>query len=67
MTGYPYEEGALGPSRSWDFVLSRFVDDRDPGILDFMSKCGFYGGVSDFSYQLMTLYRPAIAAGIGNV
>ena len=67
VTGYPYEEGALGPSRSWDFVLSRFVDDRDPGILDFMSKCGFYGGVSDFSYQLMTLYRPAIAAGIGNV
>ena len=55
--GYPYEEGALGPARSWDFLLSRFVDDRDPGILDFMSNCGLYGGVSDFSYQLMALYR----------
>ena len=56
-TGYPYEESALGPSRSWDFLLSRFVDDRDPDILDFMSKCGFLGAVSDFSYQLMALYR----------
>ena len=55
--GYPYEEGALGPARSWGFLLSRFVDDRDLDILDFMSKCGLHGGVSDFSYQLMALYR----------
>ena len=54
--GYPYEESALGPSRSWDFLLSEFVN-RDPDTLDFMSMCGLYGGVSDFSYQLMALYR----------
>ena len=54
--GYPYEESALGPARSWDFLMSQFVN-RDPDILDFMSMCGFLGAVSDFSYQLMALYR----------
>ncbi len=64
---YPYPEGKVGPARGWDWISMQFAE-RDEhlvlsprhlsrGISDFMMACGVEWVVSDFSYQLMALYR----------
>ena len=64
---YPYEEGKIGPGRSWSWITTELVgrDDhmtffsspRLTGINDIMMACGGEWVVSDFGCQLMTLYR----------
>ena len=68
---YPYEDGALGPARSWDFLDARFAGRsgergvevpakhyRPPGTpySDLMGYCG-PGLISDYNYQRTLLLR----------
>ena len=68
---YPYEDGALGPTRSWDFLDARFAGRpgdrgvevpakhyRPPGTpySDLMGYCG-PGLISDYNYQRTLLLR----------
>ena len=52
---YPYANAALGPAPLWDLTLNRFVG-ADDGFSDVMSYCA-PGAVSDFSYQIMVMFR----------
>ncbi len=69
---YPYPEGKVGPARGWDWISMQFAE-RDEhlvlsprglsrGIADFMMACGVEWVVSDFSYQLMALFRQSSKA-----
>ena len=53
---YPYGNNAeLGPAPIWETMLNRFVGPGD-GFHDNMSYCG-PSATSDFSYQMMVMYR----------
>ena len=64
---YPYAEGKIGPGQIWSWITTELLgrDDqmtffgspRPPGIQDIMMACSGEWVVSDFAYQLMTLYR----------
>ena len=64
---FPYEDGHVGPARSWDFLDNKFIsrdaiyESTNRRYADFMS-CGGEWYVSDFSYQLMTLQRQSSSA-----
>ena len=59
---YPYENGQVGPARSWEFLDNKFIsrdaiyESANQSYSDFMA-CDGRWSVSDFSYQMMTLER----------
>ena len=64
---FPYEDGQVGPARSWDFLDNKFVsrdaiyEPNNQPYSDIMACTGEWY-VSDFSYQLMTLQRQSSSA-----
>ena len=64
---YPYENGQVGPARSWEFLDNKFIsrdaiyEPSNQHYSDFMA-CDGRWFVSDFSYQLMTLQRQSSSA-----
>ena len=59
---HPYNDTGLGPARGWDDLEGRFAGPSgDDEFKDFMGACR-PKVVSDFSYQLMALYRQSLKA-----
>ncbi len=69
---YPYPEGKVGPARGWDWISMQLAERDEHLVLsprglslpisDFMMACNAEWVVSDFSYQLMALFRQSSQA-----
>ena len=56
-TGYPYQNGELGPVAGWDVQWRRFVSNADESHTDLMSYCGQYEFVSAYQYRKAANFR----------
>ncbi|MYE99796.1 MAG: hypothetical protein F4234_06410, partial [Gammaproteobacteria bacterium] len=63
---YPYPEGKLGTTVSWDFKFRRFASGADERFGDVMSYCHekAFTSISDYHYRKATEYWLSFGSGI---